>query len=77
MYIHYILETLLSCSSHTLYTLLYNSDLLLDISVFGMLLGDTLILDNLDTANSYRQEVSVSSNYDHAFVRAPLNADAL
>ena len=27
--------------------------------VFGMLLGDTLILDNLDYANSYRQEVRV------------------
>ena len=27
--------------------------------VFGMLLGDTLILDDLDCANKYRQEVSV------------------
>lgn len=27
------------------------------IAVFGMLLGDTLILDDLDCANRYRQEV--------------------
>ena len=27
------------------------------VSVFGMLLGDTLILDTLDHANLYRQEV--------------------
>lgn len=25
--------------------------------VFGMLLGDTIILDNLDAANHYRREV--------------------
>ena len=28
------------------------------IAVFGMLLGDTLILDDLDCANKYRQQVS-------------------
>ena len=28
-------------------------------TVFGMLLGDTLILDDLDCANKYRQEVSM------------------
>lgn len=28
--------------------------------VFGMLLGDTLILDDLDCANKYRQEVSMA-----------------
>ena len=27
-------------------------------AVFGMLLGDTIILDNLDSANRYRQEVN-------------------
>ena len=27
------------------------------VSVFGMLLGDTIILDTLDDANSYRQEI--------------------
>lgn len=30
---------------------------LLNILVFGMLLGDTIILDNLDAANHYRKEV--------------------
>ena len=40
------------------------------VSVFGMLLGDTLILDNLDNANAYRQEVSRSLWYylTHALV---------
>jgi hypothetical protein len=28
--------------------------------VFGMLLGDTIILDNLDAANHYRKEVCTS-----------------
>ena len=32
------------------------------IAVFGMLLGDTLILDDLDCANRYRQEVMDSAN---------------
>ena len=31
----------------------------MSFSVFGMLLGDTIILDTLDHANSYRQEVSL------------------
>lgn len=30
---------------------------LLKFLVFGMLLGDTIILDNLDAANHYRKEV--------------------
>ena len=34
----------------------------LSFQVFGMLLGDTIILDNLDCANSYRQEVCQSSS---------------
>lgn len=29
------------------------------VTVFGMLLGDTIILDNLDDANTYRQEVCI------------------
>lgn len=32
------------------------------IAVFGMLLGDTLILDDLDCANRYRQEVMNSDD---------------
>jgi len=28
------------------------------VSVFGMLLGDTLLLDTLEDASSYRQEVT-------------------
>ena len=34
-----------------------NLEICLICLVFGMLLGDTIILDNLDCANSYRQEV--------------------
>ena len=30
------------------------------VSVFGMLLGDTLILDNLDSANEYRKMVGAN-----------------
>ncbi len=29
------------------------------VAVFGMLLGDTLVVDTLDDANAYRQEVSL------------------
>lgn len=32
--------------------------------VFGMLLGDTLILDDLDSANAYRQEVDTIYMYN-------------
>ena len=32
---------------------------LLNFLVFGMLLGDTIILDNLDAANHYRKEVCI------------------
>ena len=35
----------------------------MSFSVFGMLLGDTIILDTLDHANSYRQEVSLCILY--------------
>lgn len=31
--------------------------------VFGMLLGDTLILEDLDSANAYRQEVDTIYMY--------------
>ena len=30
------------------------------LTVFGMLLGDTVILDTLDDANKYRQEVGLT-----------------
>ena len=33
--------------------------LVASVAVFGMLLGDTVILNTLDDANSYRQEVRV------------------
>jgi hypothetical protein len=41
------------CNTYV-YIYLYFSTL---FSVFGMLLGDTLILDTIDSANTYRQEV--------------------
>ena len=37
--------------------MLFVEGVLCFIPVFGMLLGDTLILDDLDCANRYRQEV--------------------
>lgn len=37
--------------------------------VFGMLLGDTIILDNLDAANHYRREVCTSFFFNHFIVK--------
>jgi len=39
------------------------------IAVFGMLLGDTLILDDLDCANRYRQEVTSTADAVSQLIR--------
>ena len=41
--------------------------------VFGMLLGDTLILDDLDCANKYRQEVSRVLRVTARTIDRPMN----